>query len=130
MSTVAVLPHVNIELDGQLLPESAAATLEEIRVQQRLSQPSLCELTFYSGRDSLTALEDISTGARVRLTVPLSADSLFQGEITAVEYSYGADHGQRIRVRCYDVLHRLRKRQPVRVHVQVTPAELAREMVA
>jgi len=130
MSAVAVLPHVNIELDGQLLAESAAATLEEIRVQQRLSQPGLCELTFYSGRDSLVALEDISTGSQVRLSVPSSSKSLFQGEITAVEYSYGADHGQRIRVRCYDMLHRLRKRQPVRVHVQVTPAELAREMVA
>lgn len=130
MSTVAVLPHINIELDGQSLPESAAATLEEVRVQQRLSQPSLCELTFYSGRDSLVALENFSAGSRVRLTVPASPNSLFQGEVTAVEYGYGADHGQRIRVRCYDMLHRLRKRQPVRVHVQVTPTELAREMVA
>ncbi len=30
----------------------------------------------------------------------------------------------------YDLLHRLRKRQPVRVHVDVTPASLAQELVA
>jgi len=35
-----------------------------------------------------------------------------------------------VRVRAYDLLHRLRKRQPVRLHVQMTAADLARELVA
>ncbi len=129
MSTMIGLPRINIQLDGQSLPESAAAALEEVRVQQKLSQPSLCELTFRSGREPLRALEDIAAGSRVRLTVPSNQKSVFQGEITAIEYGYEPSHGQTIRVRCYDLLHRLRKRQPVRVHVQVTPADLARELV-
>jgi phage protein D/phage baseplate assembly protein gpV len=130
MSAIATLPRIDVQLDGQSLSESAAATLEEVRVQRRLSQPSLCELTFYSGRDSLVAVQDISAGSTLRLIVPSTGMSLFQGEVTAVEYAYGAAHGQTVRVRCYDQLHRLRKRQPVRVHVQVTPEELARELVA
>jgi phage protein D/phage baseplate assembly protein gpV len=47
-----------------------------------------------------------------------------------VEYVHGAAGTRRLRVRGYDVLHRLRERQPVRAHVQVTPEELARELVS
>ena len=130
MSTMIGLPRIDIQLDGQSLPESAAAGLEEVRVQQKLSQPSLCELTFRSGGESMRAVEDVAAGSRVRLTVPSSQKSVFQGEITAVEHGYEPSHGQTIRVRGYDLLHRLRKRQPVRAHVQVTPEELARELVS
>jgi phage protein D/phage baseplate assembly protein gpV len=130
MSAVATLPRIDVELESQPLSAGAVAALEEVRIQQRLSQPSLCELTFFSTGGSLPDLDDISAGSRVELRLPSSRKSLFQGEITAVEYAYDAAHGQTIRLRCYDVLHRLRKRQPVRVHVQVTPADLARELVA
>src|SRR5712664_1448556 len=130
MSVIASLPHLDIELDGESLAETAAATLEEVRVQHRLSQPSLCELTFFVTRDPIPDLQNLRAGSSVRLTLPSSSACLFDGEITALEYSYGAAHGQTLRVRCYDKLHRLRKRQPVRVHVQVTAADLAREMVA
>ena len=120
MSVVASLPRVDVELDGEPLAESAVATLEEVRVQHRLSQPSVCELTFFVTRDPIAALQNLRPGSGIRLTLPLSSSCLFQGEITSLEYSYEAAHGQTLRVRCYDKLHRLRKRQPVRAHVQVT----------
>jgi phage baseplate assembly protein V len=130
MSVVASLPHLDVELDGESLAETAAATLEQVRVQHRLSQPSLCELTFVVTRDPVPDLQSFRPGSAIRLTLPSSSRSLFEGEITALEYGYEAAHGQTLRVRCYDKLHRLRKRQPVRVHVQVTVADLARELVA
>ena len=130
MSVIASLPHLDIELDGEALTDAAAATLEEVRVQHRLSQPSLCELTFLISRDPVSDLQNLRAGSGVRLSLPSSSARLFDGEITALEYSYEAAHGQTLRVRCYDKLHRLRKRQPVRVHVQVTAADLARELVA
>jgi uncharacterized protein involved in type VI secretion and phage assembly len=130
MSTVASVPQIDIELDGQPFPASASAALEEVRVQERLSQPSLCELTFFHAGAALPSLERISAGSTVELTLPSTRKSLFRGEVTAVEYGYDAAHGKTIRVRCYDALHRLRKRQPVRVHVQVTPEDLVRELVA
>jgi hypothetical protein len=46
MTLVASIPQLEVELDGESLAATAAATLEEVRVQHRLSQPSLCELTF------------------------------------------------------------------------------------
>jgi phage baseplate assembly protein gpV/phage protein D len=130
MSLVASLPRIDVELDGESLAEAAAATLEEVRVQHRLSQPSACELTFFLNRDPIPDLQNLRAGSGVRLTLPSSSACLFAGEITALEHSYEAAHGQTLRVRCYDKLHRLRKRQPVRVHVQVTAADLARELVA
>ena len=130
MSAVLALPRIDIEFDGKALPENAAAALEEVRVQQKLSQPTLCELTFFSSREPLAGVSSMSAGVRLRVTVPPNLTPLFDGEITAVEYAYEPAHGQTIRVRGYDILHRLRKRQPVRVHVQVTPLDLARSLVA
>lgn len=129
MSVVASLPPMEVELDGAVLVETAAAALEEVRVQHRLSQPSVCELTFFVARDTIPGLQHLRAGSGLRLTLPSSSACLFDGEITALEYDYEAAHGQTLRVRCYDKLHRLRKRQPVRVHVQVTVADLARELV-
>lgn len=129
MSVVAALPSLAVELDGSPFAGAAVATLEEVRVQHRLSQPSLCELTFFITRDPVSELQNLRAGSDLRLTLPSSSTCLFHGEITALEYGYEASHGQTLRVRCYDKLNRLRKRQPVRVHVQVTPADLAREMV-
>jgi phage baseplate assembly protein V len=130
MSPVATLPQINVELDGELMADAAVATLEDVRVQHRLSQPSLCELTFLVHRDPIADLQSLAAGSSVHLTLPASSECLFDGEITALEYSYESAHNQILRIRCYDKLNRLRKRQPVRVHVQVTPADLAREMVA
>jgi phage baseplate assembly protein gpV/phage protein D len=130
MTLVASLPQVDLELDGKSLTEPALATLEEVRVQHRLSQPSVCEMTFVDNRDPVPDLQQLQAGSSVRLNLPASSDCLFAGEITALEHNYEASHGRTLRVRCYDKLHRLQKRQPVRVHVQVTPADLAREMVA
>jgi phage baseplate assembly protein V len=113
MTLVASIPQLEVELDGESLAATAAATLEEVRVQHRLSQPSLCELTFVVQRDPIPDLQDLSAGSSVRLTLPSSSACLFDGEITALEHSYEAAHGQTLRVRCYDKLHRLRKREMV-----------------
>lgn len=127
MIAVTTVPHIEIELDNQALTPESMGLLEEVRIQHRLSQPSLCELRFVVGRDPVPDLQNLGTGSRMTLTLP-SSGRLFDGEITALEFDYSANHDRTIRVRCYDMLHRLRKRQPVRVHVQVTPSELARQM--
>jgi phage protein D/phage baseplate assembly protein gpV len=59
-----------------------------------------------------------------------SPTPLFEGQVTAVEYVYQPDHGRELHVRAYDLLHRLRKRQTVRAHTQVTARDLAQEFVA
>lgn len=130
MSVVTSLPHLDLEFDGSALAETAAASLEEVRIQHKLSQPSVCELTFFVTRDPIPGLQNLRAGSSIKLSLPSNSATLFDGEITALEYSYEASHGETLRVRGYDKLHRLRKRQPVRAHVQVSAADLARELVA
>jgi len=125
VSHVTLLPRVTLGVDGRLLSPAENNGLRAVRVQQRLSQPTLCELTF----DAATgAGERLSPGVNLRVGVDDEQTALFTGEVTAVEYLYGPAQEKTVRIRAYDPLHRLRKRQTVRAHVQVTPADLARQL--
>jgi uncharacterized protein involved in type VI secretion and phage assembly len=117
-----------VDVDGARLPAEAFAALAEVRVHQRLSQPTACELTFADPVGALRNAEGIKPGTALRVGILDQDTLLFEGEVTAVEYAYGSARECKVVVRAYDGLHRLRKRQPLRAHVQVTPAELASEM--
>ena len=125
MKTVGMLPQVRLLIDGEALTANIAAALASVRVQQRLSLPSLCELTFSLRIETIEGLPRV--GAHLELRVEEDA-LLFQGDVTALEYSSRRNTGRVLRVRAYDALHRLRKSQPVKAHAQFTAADLAREL--
>ena len=120
---------VAVRVDGAVLAGRAAARLESVLVQQRLSMPAMCELGFSVSGDDREQEVPIWPGASLRLDLRGDPISLFSGQVTAVEYVYQPSIGHEVRVRAYDALHALRKRQPVRAHVQVTLEALARELV-
>jgi phage protein D/phage baseplate assembly protein gpV len=130
MSEIRTLPQVFVEVDGARLRSDHLRMLGEIRVQQRLSMPALCELAFFESAGSIGGEPPAQVGASVKVAVRGESDPLFSGQATAVEYVYDSSHGREVRVRAYDLLHQLRKRQPVRAHVQVTLADLARQLVS
>ena len=100
------------------------------RVQQRLSLPTQCELTFVDPPGTLDIADQLLPGTSLRVQIDNQSLPLFEGEVTAQEYAYGPAGQLTVHVRAYDRLHRLRKRQPVRVHVDVTPLGLAKELAA
>jgi uncharacterized protein involved in type VI secretion and phage assembly len=124
------LPQLVVEVDNTPLPADERRKLWDVRVLQRLSLPTLCELTFVEPSPALSENEVFSTGSALRILVPGFDDPLFQGEVTAVEHIYEPSHGREIRIRGYDVMHRLRKRQPVRAHVEMTLIDLIKEVVS
>ncbi len=124
-----VLPQLTIEFDGVPLAMENLRTLWETRVQEKLSLPTLCEMTFLEPTEAFSARSP-ALGASWRVLIDGAAEPLFIGEVTAVEYFYESSGGRGLRIRGYDRLHRLRKRQPVRAHVQVTLADIARELCA
>ena len=128
MSRVRGLPLVTLEAEGITLPDEAVRALGAVRVQQRLSLPTLCELAFFDPPGSLAAVERLSPGVSLRVSLPAHRTPLFTGQVTAVEHVYGPANEREIRVRAYDVLHRLRKRWPVRAHVDTSVLDLAREV--
>ena len=129
MSMLAGLPELVVEAGGGPLSAEDARALGGIRVQQRLSLPSLCELTFVDPGGPVGELAGLTPGTPLRVALT-AGPLLFGGEVTAVEHGYGPTRTHEVKVRGYDVLHRLRKRQPVRAHVELTLLELARDLVA
>jgi phage protein D/phage baseplate assembly protein gpV len=127
MKSAGALPQIRITVDGANASAHLAGALAHVRVQQRLSLPTLCELTF-SARGS--AIDDTPViGARLEIRVDDDA-LLFAGDVTAIEHSFRPATGRLVRVRAYDELHRLRASQPVVAHTQFTPASLARELAS
>jgi uncharacterized protein involved in type VI secretion and phage assembly len=122
------LSRVNVEIEGRPITQIESQALGEIHVRQRLSEPAQCELVFFDPQERFGSASAMKPGMSLRIVV--SDQELFSGQVTAVEYVYGPEAGRELRVRAYDPLHRLRKKQPVRAHVQFTLADLAREVVA
>jgi phage baseplate assembly protein gpV/phage protein D len=128
MRRIATLSRVNVEIDGRPITQIESQALGEVHVRQRLSAPAQCELVFFDPTERFDDASAMTLGASLRVLV--SDQELFAGQITAVEYVHGPEAGRELRVRAYDPLHRLGKRQPVRAHVQFTLTSLASEIVA
>jgi len=123
---VVAIPQLRVSIGANLLAVKVLDALCEVRVKSVLSAPALCELTFLNPPAEFSA----APGTSVRVGLRGADTPLFSGEITAVEYGYEPSGTRQLRLRAYDLLHRLRKRQEVRAHVQMTAADLAREMTA
>lgn len=123
------LPQMTIEIGGAALELGERAALAEVRVQQRLSMPALCELTFFDATEFLSSNNLLSLGADLRVSLAESDAPLFDGQITAVEHIYEPSNLRKVRLRGYDKLHLLRKRQPVRAFIQMTLRDLINELV-
>lgn len=121
------VPRVAIELDGAALPEPLDAYLLSVRVQQKLSVPSLCELRFLGSEQASARLR---LGTTLSVSIRGRSDELFFGSISALDYVHDPSQRSEIRVRAYDALWTLRHRQQVRAHQQQTLVGLAREVTA
>ena len=130
MNALAAAPVVQvvIEFDGMSLARDEAATLSRVVVRQALSTPAQCELTF-TGSSAFGRLPGTLPGASLRLGIVGMEPDLFTGDVTVVEHGYDADQAHALRVRAYDRLHRLRKRQSLRALLELTPSQLAVELV-
>lgn len=128
MKPVVNRPRVSISVEGVELAPDELRALGEVQVRQVLGLPAQCELTFREPAGPLTAASRLAPGTNLQVSVQGLSGTLFRGQITAVEQAYEATHGREARVRGYDLLHRLRKRQSVRAHVQVTAVSLAEEL--
>lgn len=97
----------------------AAAPVLSIRVASRLARPTQCEVALDGPP------QDWPLGAPLRVRVDGHAEPLFDGEVTSVALTRSADGAVTTRLRGYDLLHRLRARQELRVFEDVTAADLA-----
>jgi uncharacterized protein involved in type VI secretion and phage assembly len=118
-----------IRVDGATLPEDLSRRLVSIRVASRLSQPGQCELAFATWTGAAAEHDRIPLGAAVSVRMTDDSGPLFDGEVTCIELVHAPDGAAVTRIRAYDKLHRLRKRQQLRVFESVSAEELASELV-
>jgi phage baseplate assembly protein gpV/phage protein D len=134
MRPAAPAPAIALAIDGEPVAEAARAALASLRVARRLSLPAQCEVSFAFARGGNAALDDLARRARIgsRLTVAVDGDHspLFGGDVTAHEWHHEADGDAELRLRAYDELHRLRKRQQLVARSAVTMADLVSELAA
>ncbi|MFL6661621.1 MAG: phage baseplate assembly protein V [Rhizobacter sp.] len=123
------VPAMQIDAAGSRLPERCARAFSGLRVHQNLSQPTVCELDFVGLKDGEVE-SAMPLGATLRVAQQGVAAKLFEGRVTAIEYSYDAGRPPTVAVRAYDPLFTLRNRQSLRSHVGVSALEVARELVA
>ncbi|MGD8214032.1 phage baseplate assembly protein V [Aestuariimicrobium sp. Y1814] len=112
MKQVQGLPELIITLAGRRLSTAEAARVVTLRVHSVLAQPAQCLIAWATDELGI----DPATGDSLRVEIGGHHSPLFVGEVTVAEYSLRADTGQQVRVRAYDALHRLRKRQFTRLH--------------
>lgn len=129
MNRTRAIPQIRVEVEGVAVSADALRALAQVRVQQRLSLPSQCELTFVDPPGPLAPASDWAPGTALRVAVQGQPEPLFQGRVTTVEHVYSPANERALHVRAYDLLHVLSTRRSMRTLVQVSPQDLAEELV-
>jgi phage protein D/phage baseplate assembly protein gpV len=129
-STATVTAAVEVRVDGRALADDRVRRLVSLRVATRLSLPAQCELAFVTGPGAAAEIDLCPLGSALTVRVYGDSGDLFDGEVTCVELRYEPDGAAYLRVRAYDRLHRLRKRQQLRVFNDVTAVDLARALTS
>jgi uncharacterized protein involved in type VI secretion and phage assembly len=129
MNSIYDFPRLVVEVQNHTWGNADLRNISEVRIQQRLSLPALCELTLRDPPGPLAVARGVLPGASLRVSLQGERTALFSGQVTAVEYGYEGDQSQSVYIRGYDGLHRLRKQQTVRLHSDMTVLRLANELI-
>lgn len=116
-----------LRLSGALVAGPMAASVTSLVVRHALGAPAAAEILWADLAPAHRA--EIAIGAPVEIGVR-GEGWLFDGEITAIEHQVDGAGGRILRVRAFDRLHRLRKRQRPRALSEVTLATLLAEAMA
>jgi len=119
---------VEVTLDGTPLPPTVR--ILSVRAAAHFGVPSQCEISLHDPAGYQSWPSPARLGAKIQVGMHGEDDPLFAGEVTAVELSRAADGTATARIRGYDLLHRLRKRQSLRVMERVTAAAVARALTS
>lgn len=119
------LPNLLLGIDSEWRLEAELRGLTGVRVAQRLGLPTQCELYFSDPPGPLDWLEGVVAGSRLEIALGSARQSLFLGEVTALEYIYTPQQTCEIYLRGYDELHRLHTSQMAGTREAVSLAGLA-----
>ena len=125
MMQLKQIPVVEASVENSILPAVLLQQLQQVRIAQRWSLPTQCELVF-TGCDAPDVLQ---LGAMLRLRLGSDTGHLFEGRITALQHARTLSEGATTRVVAYDRLQALRDRQPVRDFPELSSREIIQKLL-
>jgi uncharacterized protein involved in type VI secretion and phage assembly len=126
VTALHTLPLVDVRVDGDDANDPLAMAILELEIAMRTYEPAACELRLRDATGALAAR--LALGAKLQVRLGAEQRLVFEGRIAAIEYALGAARERVLRLLAFDALHELGARMPVRVHLDVTFADLAREL--
>lgn len=126
MTAVHMLPLIELSNDGLPLDDLMLSGLVQLDVVQQINAPASCECEFRDSDSRIAARLAVGTTLIVR--VGADRRTIFEGSIAAVELRAGTQQMRTTHVLAYDALEQLDRGAPVRVHSDVTFADLAAEL--
>lgn len=128
MKSMAAMPKIEITLGERAVSGTDLKNLSRVRVLQKLSHPTVCEVVFTLADHGFVDLYPCRKQSVLSVFVKGEIFPLFRGIITAVETRYEPDSGITLLVRGYDALYFSGKRQRIHTHLETTVPEMAKEM--
>ncbi len=83
MNGITTLPAFFVELDGESLSQAELFSVDEVVIAQKLSSPSMCEISFLHPARDL-----VRCGESLRVFVGPQKRMVFSGGVTAIEHEY------------------------------------------
>lgn len=123
------MPEVRVSVDGREIDPVAVAALSSLRVRREASAPAACSLMYEDPADAVALERAAQPGGAVVVSVESAPEPLFTGTVVTVESAFASD-GISVTIRCQDAAHRLRAVSQLRSFVDVSVADLARELAA
>jgi len=127
-----ILPAFSIAIDGKPLSPVAASHVMAVTVDDDIGLPRMCAFDLAGSDDRKAqaswvdeALFTIGGAVEVKLGYPGALQTVFKGEITALEPDFGLDHLPNLTVRGYDRLHRLQRGRRTRTFTQQKDSDAA-----
>jgi len=131
-----MLALIEVKLDGATVRPGA---MQEVRVQDSLALPAAFSITFapadLSRGDDPLGVEapkpKLGTAVEIRLGAPAARtpQKVFDGEVTALEPSYGPD-GIRLVAAGYSRAHRLHRGRKTRTFQQMTTSQIVQKLAS
>lgn len=121
-----------ISIGGTALTSAAAARLLTLDVDTAIGRPDICEIRFQQGMDSQgTPNNDIDSGwaPGKELKVAVGNETIFDGEITSVDFSGSTDSPTEIHLLAYDKRHRLYRHEENKVFKDVSFQDVVGRLV-
>ena len=133
------LPHftasIDLKINGTSVSEDQFARVHEVTVEQSLYLPSMCLIWLHDlGTDPSRAIffrmldQDVfAIGAELELSLSRETDgqSVFNGEITAIEMEAANNQTPRVLIRAYDRAHRLHRGAHNRSYLNMSDSDIA-----